>query len=347
MRRKGGARNPRHLSLVALMILSLLFHVLGFQNILSSDFSEYGKNCDLSEARCNALSTVRREGQVSKIIYFHLTKSGGNTVDGVLKEEAESRGIPFTNIRFSNEVASLNVSAQVPAIYTTEVWHHSWRRKFADAGFSKFTVIRDPLTRALSWFYFRRADPRPKYNHFKRISVQYFLRDKTYHNYYLRAFQTRWPFRQALQASKLGSQLYSYSPNDVMQMMEREFVLVGLLKRMPESMYAFRRLFGLNTSKTFFSQNMHRGRPNRSVLSVADVNTFKRYNRADIAIYKHAQVLFNRTMQLFRNDDKLLETLSAQREIQDLGCAGGGRVAGVGGREIGESRAGGCMTFRT
>eukprot|EP00854_Cymbomonas_tetramitiformis_P026485 gene26485-32498_t len=285
---------------------------------MSPDLSEYAETCDMSEARCNALNTLRREGQVSKIIYFHLTKSGGNTVDGVLKEEAESRGIPFTNIRFSNEVASLNVSAKVPAVYTTEVWHHSWRRKFVDAGFSKFTVIRDPLTRALSWFYFRRADPRPKYRHFKRISVQYFLRDKTYHNYYLRAFQTRWPFTQALQASKLGSQLYNYSPNDVMRMMEYEFVLVGLLKRMPESMYAFRRLFGLNTSKTFFSQNMHRGRPNRSVLSVADVNTFKRYNRADIAIYKYAQVLFNRTMQMFRNDENLLGTLQVQQEVQDL-----------------------------
>ncbi|KAK3257888.1 hypothetical protein CYMTET_33040 [Cymbomonas tetramitiformis] len=310
-------------------------------NANSTHLAEY-----LTPVQLQAIQESYKDGHIKHVVFFHLTKAGGTTVDGLLKQEADHHGIPLINIRFFNQVQGVTIDKGRPAFYTTEVWHQKWRQKFLRAGYLKFTVIRDPLERALSWFYFRKADPRPKYQHYKKMSLQRFLRDSSNHNFYLRAFQIRWSADVALSARKIGSELYRVSPNDVLAMLEREFVVVGVLERMAETMGAVRRLFGLNSTQPVYSQNMHSGRPKaKEVMSLHDIKVFRRHNRADIAIYQRATELFNTTIKALAQEAAFVSYVRTQRAVDELGCAGGGKVAVVGGLSTGENRAGGCMTF--
>eukprot|EP00976_Prorocentrum_cordatum_P091916 1188706-Prorocentrum_minimum.AAC.4 len=210
----------------------------------------------LREEKLDHLTPLQREhflgvhGIPRKLFFAHGTKAAGTSVNGALKLWAEMLNVQYHDVRSFNEVLQVKLNA-TEGIYTTEVPRRFWAAKARRAGYLTITVLREPLDRCMSWFYFRKAqaDTRPKYAEFLKIDFYQFLRQNGCRNYYLNNLQTAWQFPWRPTASP-RTDIFQKSPplktmlRTVLPDLQDNFLVVGVANHVTETLQCLQKLTG-------------------------------------------------------------------------------------------------------
>jgi len=151
------------------------------------------------------------------------------------------------------------------------------------------TVLRDPVDRVISAFYFMsNYKLHPNYWKFRREGWQ------------LEDFVRRSP-RENVQSKMMAGANYDEPCTaeileKAKQNLAKYFSVVGLTERFEESLALMKLRFGWKLD-TYSSFNVTRSRPKKRELSEATVNLIAETNRFDVDLYKFGATLFERAVE--------------------------------------------------
>jgi Galactose-3-O-sulfotransferase len=239
-------------------------------------------------ARRPAASQVPRGGETEEaVIFLHLPKTAGTTVNRLIEWEyrlsemysidpfffkwsaAHLRKLPPGRLKrirmFKGHMAfGLHEVLSQPATY--------------------ITVLRDPIDRVISAFYFMRSYKlHPLYWKFRR------------NNWTLEDFVRLYP-RENVQAKVVGGSEYDApcTPEileKAKQNLRRYFSVVGLSERLEESLALMKLRFGWKLT-SYSSFNVTRSRPKKDDLPKATIDLIGEKNAFDIELYQCAREIF-------------------------------------------------------
>jgi hypothetical protein len=159
-----------------------------------------------------------------------------------------------------------------------------------------FTVLRDPVERTISLYYFILSLPqslRPDYFPSEHISLQECLRDKI--TIEMDNAQTR------MLAGDLHTVQFGQCTDDDLERAKRNlrehFAVVGLTERFDGTLLLLRKALGWQNSIHYRRLNVTKYRPRADELSTKTLEAIAQANRLDIELYQYAETLFQETIR--------------------------------------------------
>jgi hypothetical protein len=161
-----------------------------------------------------------------------------------------------------------------------------------------FTVLRDPIDRAISSYYQTR---RAKFDKLRHDAQRLNLRDFVSSGL-LKAMdngQTRLLSGAALNEDLLGKEVeYGACTEEMLQQAKNnldDFAAVGISERFDESLMLLMQVFGW--SKPYYvKSNVGRNKTARNELSRDTLTCLERHNELDLQLYEHATHVFNKAV---------------------------------------------------
>lgn len=151
------------------------------------------------------------------------------------------------------------------------------------------TVLRDPVERVLSAFYF--------------------MRGYKLHPLYWKLRRNKWTLEEYVERStrdnvqcKIIANAHYHLPctqeimDRALNHLDHYFSVIGLSERFEESLALMKLRFGWQL-KSYSAFNVTRSRPKRQDLPQATLDLIAERNRFDVALYKHASKLFDEAVQ--------------------------------------------------
>ena len=248
------------------------------------------------------------------IAFVHIPKTAGTTLNSVLvqeyalneRHEVMMRGmswilprpeiirrplISFSKIR--------RLKASVRSRRDLRLVHGHFdlsMMKHLPAGTRYFTLLRDPVERAISHYY-----------HYRRRETE------RVHPLAMRSTLAEWVGSCGLvemdngQTRRLAGEMNVPCGRVTRATLERAtsklamFAAVGLTERFDESRALLARVFGWGTHP-YVVQNVGANRPRRSALDPETIEALERCNRLDLELYQYASALFERALRGMRAD---------------------------------------------
>lgn len=231
------------------------------------------------------------------VIFLHLPKTAGTTLNRLIEWEYPLR-----------EMYSVD-----PVLYE---WSSARLRKLSERRLRKtrmfkghmffglhevlpqpatyITVLRDPVERVLSAFYFMRS--------YKLHPLYWKLRKE---KWTVEEFVQRYP-RDNVQC-KIIAHAHYHTPctqevlDRAIQHLNNHFSVVGLSERFEESLALMKLRFGWQL-KSYSSFNVTRARPKKSDIAQATLDLIAEKNQFDVDLYQHATRLFESAVRKHQPD---------------------------------------------
>jgi hypothetical protein len=165
--------------------------------------------------------------------------------------------------------------------------------EFVPSPSSYFTVLRDPVERAISYYYHVRRDHNHHWHDFvvsDDLGLKAFLESGK--DIGMSDFQTR-----VLAGGPWHDAPYGKCPPEAVEAAKHHlreyFSVVGLLKRFDETLLMLRQAFGWR-NLFYVPRNITRQRPKKADLLPSTLRAIAEANRRDIALYDHVCASFER-----------------------------------------------------
>jgi len=254
-----------------------------------------------------AVQQVRELGFVQRLAFAHSTKAAGSTVDLVLWNMAHTLNTsmfvrPEHNWAEVQRLQGVHEQSTGGRFwFSTELPRMVWNQKMAPDVF-QFLMLRHPLDRCESYYYYRQGDPRNRFKFMQNLSFTEFLKETAHPRHRKREMScTNFYFRQ------LRDNPHA-SLSDVRETLRSRFVFVGLASRFQESMFMLARLVGWPTNElpeNFVSANVNEKHLSqaKAPISASTKKWFAEHNRNDIVLWEEAQRIWSATFLLFEQAD--------------------------------------------
>lgn len=167
------------------------------------------------------------------------------------------------------------------------------------------TIMRDPVDRVISLYYYAKQMP-DNYLHERVVSQNMSLED----------FVTSGITREVdnaqmryLCGDKAVDTIYGDDPvtdahfEAAKRNMDEMFLGVGLSERFDETLVLFSKLLGWNSKLYYRNVNVTRSRASKKELPKSTLDTIKKHNEYDIALYQHASKRFEADLQRTKMSD--------------------------------------------
>jgi Galactose-3-O-sulfotransferase len=221
----------------------------------------------------------------TKVIFLHLPKTAGSTLRGIIERQYGSRSIlPLYESKFGEELAAIPPN-QMDRLRV--VMGHFYFG--AHASLSKpstyITVLRDPIDRIISRYYFVRRSPLdPVYDAVREMSLKEFAET------YCDNDQTR------LLAGKYDGLSFGRCSDDEMldiakRNLTKYFAVVGITEEFDRSLILMKRILGWR-NPFYIRRNVTRGRPRKDKLPQETLNVIQANSELDLELYRYAEKLF-------------------------------------------------------
>lgn len=243
------------------------------------------------------------------IAFVHVPKTAGTTLNSILSHqysgaqtfEVMMRGmswikprstlIPKPLIQFS-KLRRLKLALKPPHSLRLICGHFDMslsKRLPADTQY--FTLLRDPIERAIS-----------HYHHYRRMT------DDAIHPLAMRSTLAQWVSACGLvemdngQTRRFAGEMNLPCGRVTPQILDRakknlaaRFAVVGLTERFDETLMLLQQTFGWS-AYGFLSRNIGKNRPPRSQVDTATLETIAECNRYDLNLYQYAEALFEQAL---------------------------------------------------
>lgn len=220
------------------------------------------------------------------LIFLHIMKAGGTTLNGIINQQYPNPSIFRVNgINNRNQIQTLS-RYQRKKLKLIRGHFAFGLHYFLDCPATYFTMIRDPVTRFISNYYYQQR--RIKDEKLKQLSLEDFvwLRGKEQAN------------TQTKMLCGLTPKMENRTKETMLQIakdnLDNYFSSVGLLERFDESLVLFRKQFNWNFP-FYLQQNKSINKPNHyQNLSQEALNSLREYNAIDIELYKYVSQKFQK-----------------------------------------------------
>jgi hypothetical protein len=237
------------------------------------------------------------------IIFIHIPKTAGSTLNSIIDRQyplgnicsiyPENATVPGgIELSSTDELKELNKTDQAKIHFLRTHMSFGIHRLLPGPS-TYFTVLRDPIERIISLYYFVSALPtplRPDYFPSEDISLQNWLRNKITID--MDNAQTR------MLSGNLHTVPFGRCTREDLERAKRNlqehFSVVGLTERFNETLILLKRVLGWEESISYTRQNVTRKRPQKDDLSPATLNAIAEANFLDIELYRYAEELFEK-----------------------------------------------------
>lgn len=231
-----------------------------------------------------------KTADATTVIFLHIPKTAGSTLLRIIERQYHPEEIYSLYLRQdfrAFEGLSEARKAEI-RIYRGHMMF-GWDQRLSRPA-TYFTILRDPVERALSYYYFTRKNP--EHHHYDLIrsgdlSLAEYLESQEElmmdngqtrmlcGGYYIMEYGRL--SREALEAAKTN--------------LRQNIEVAGLTERFDETLLLLKKAFGWGN--VFYArQNVVRKRPRREELSPDTLAVIHKYNRLDTELYQFAQTLF-------------------------------------------------------
>lgn len=238
------------------------------------------------------------------LYYVHVPKTAGTTMRIILlwmywwNQILWARGKPYLEQK-AQSLSNADLSRiRLVAGHTRFGMHEH----LPFSHFQYFTILREPVDRVLSHYYFLCRQPQ---NELYETIHQYDLSLVTLltegyipiHN-----VQTYWLSKADVSHFRDGA----YHPDivrEVKENIDQYFSFVGLNEWFDESLIMLKRDMGWKRYPIYAQKNVTKSRRKQDKESAETIDTIKRYNQMDVEIYDHVAQLFHTRLQAIQNDN--------------------------------------------
>lgn len=229
------------------------------------------------------------------IVFIHIPKSGGTTLNEIIERQYQPQ-----------EVCSLYPSSDSLSPEEQEELRNALSSKsrlirghlpfgehlLFDESVRYFTVLREPIERTISHYYYVRAQSQYAQSHysvFRQMSLQACLENKV--SIVLDNAQTRIlsGVSGRLPFGALSRETLDQAKHNLANYMD----VVGLVERFDETLLLLQKTLGWR-NVCYTQHNVNRIRPQKVQLSVETLQTITEVNQLDLELYQYARSLFER-----------------------------------------------------
>ena len=244
------------------------------------------------------------------LIFLHLPKTAGKTLLGIIERQYSSQAIlSLYSSSFGEEIKTMPRN-QI-AMKQLMIGHFYFGVHLLLPGLSTYlTMLRDPVDRIISHYYFVRSDPT---HYLHPLSQQLSLGE------YVMACNRLEPNND--QTRMLAGQKYltnsgEWSPEMLpvaKQNLRDHFSFVGLTEEFDRSLLLIKHLCGWKMP-FYLSKNVTRHRPRKEKISKETLQVIQAYNKLDMELYSYGKVLFQRQLcsleNVIENELRLFQILN-------------------------------------
>jgi Galactose-3-O-sulfotransferase len=219
------------------------------------------------------------------VVFQHLPKTAGSTLRGIIhRQYGSSRILPLYASSFGEELAAIPPS-QMDRLRAVMGHFYFGAHTFLSKPCTYITVLRDPVDRVISCYYFARRSPLdPLYDSVRRMSLKEFAETWVDND------QTR------ILAGKYGapsSETCSYDEllNIAKENLAKYFAVVGITEEFDRSLILMKRILGWR-NPFYMRRNVTRGRPRKGEISQETLYAIQANNELDLELYRYGKKLF-------------------------------------------------------
>jgi hypothetical protein len=225
------------------------------------------------------------------VIYLHIPKTAGTTLHHIIDrqyEPAESHVIDRHDVGIE-EFKGLSPVRRA-RIRMLRGHIPFGLHRYIPGPATYVTVLRDPIERLISYYYFVRGNPKHylhDYALLRRMTLRRYVESRVSlatDNFQTRIISGAW--------TNVG---YGECDEATLALAQRNlvqhFAVVGLAEQFDQTLLLLKRRFGWRN--VFYSRrNVTQGRPPRDSLSQETLAVLRQHNRLDLELYRYAQALF-------------------------------------------------------
>ncbi len=246
---------------------------------------------------------------LSTLIYLHLPKCGGTTLNRLIEWEYPPLRIFSVDPSFFrwSYYRLLRWPARRLADLRVIKGHMPFgiHRRLAQPA-TYITVLREPVERVISEYYFAlHYRLHPQHKRMQSLTLEEYAAGTPHHNLQCKLLAGQPGPRDFLAGDCTEETLEMAKAN-----LAKHFTLAGLTERFDETLALLKVLFGWKLSH-YASFNVTPSRPRKDAVPAATQQLIAERNRYDVAIYQHAVPLFEQALESHRQ-----EVDAALREVR-------------------------------
>ena len=219
------------------------------------------------------------------VVFQHLPKTAGSTLRGIIhRQYGSSRILPLYASSFGEELAAIPPS-QMDRLGAVMGHFYFGAHTFLSKPYIYITMLRDPVDRVISRYYFARRSPLDDlYDSVRGMSLREFAETWVDND------QTR------LLAGKYGalsSETCSYDEllSVAKENLAKHFAVVGITEEFDRSLILMKRILGWR-NPFYMRRNVTRARPRKGEISQETLHSIEANNKLDLELYRYAKKLF-------------------------------------------------------
>jgi hypothetical protein len=249
------------------------------------------------------------------VIFVHLPKCGGTTLNRIIEWEYDPRRIFTIDPSFFRW--SYNRLKGLPTerldrmdVFKGHMPFGLHRRLSAAATY--ITVLRDPVERAISAYYFAATYRlHPRHREVSRMSLEDFIQHTDYHN-----VQCKMIAGMDIGYDFLAGDCTAETLELAKENLAKHYSLVGLTEQFDETLALAKLKFGWNIAR-YANFNVTKVRAQKDRVSAATLELIAKLNRFDVELYEHVVPLFRN--QFAHAGEAAANELKRIREAKSLG----------------------------
>jgi hypothetical protein len=227
------------------------------------------------------------------LVFLHIPKAAGSTLQElIVRQYANARYYRFTgDTRQWRDFPTLPEDER--ALYDVVFGHvHYGIHDHLPDPATYITMLRDPVDRVVSYFYYVLASP-SHYLHRKVAGRGYTLEEfaLTRISHELDNDQVRWLTDKHHFDVRIG-EVDRALLEEAKWNLENGIAVVGLMERFSESLTCYQRAFGWDDTSIPSPRNVNRDRPSLAEIDPTALAAIREVNRFDVELYEFAQALF-------------------------------------------------------
>ena len=264
---------------------------------------EWGIHMDTSSHRRMKNPVSRRSsnmGAKPPLIYLHIPKTAGSTLNKIIDHEyGPSTVFSIYEPRAREAMAELTEMSEAQRSNIRVLRAHGFfgMHKFFRPPVIYFTMLRDPVDRIISHYYYVRRSSSHRF-HDTVTSQNMSLKDYVCHgtskeldNGQVRVIAGH-EANERFDFGQCSKELLEMAKRNL----ENHFAIVGLTERFDETLILLRRSLGWRRVPFYIRENTTKNRLLKNDLTTEVLNAIKRYNELDIELYEYVKERFDESV---------------------------------------------------
>lgn len=240
---------------------------------------------------------TKNNARIQKVIFVHLPKTAGTTLHMIIERHYAARNVFSTGAGAQKAVEEFKKmsDARRAEIHILKGHMAYGLHEYLPGSSAYITMLREPIDRTISFFYFVRQDPKHYHYDFiktRNLSLEEYLESKIsimMDNTQVRLISGVWD-------EPRHGECTTETLEEAKRNLRENFAVVGLTERFDESLLLLKKAFGWHDIY-YIRQNVTSNRPKKSELSPSTLRTLEKHNQLDMELYQYATLLFEEQLR--------------------------------------------------